>query len=74
MVAPNEGSTREVITIARGVAQNTEANKRYLEVLEGVTSVSFEDDSPIMFTFDPAKKPTESIPDGVYFDLAEAPF
>lgn len=60
--------------LARGIARNTVENKRYLGTCDAVETV-IELDDMIEFKFDPQKQPPrEFIPDGVFFDLTEAPF
>ena len=57
----------------RGIAKNTPENQAYLERLDAVESWRETDAEMLQFVFDPSKQPAE-VPEGVYFDLTEAPF
>jgi hypothetical protein len=47
----------------------------YLEKCEAVTNIIENVGSDVvMFNFDPKQQPTEGVPQGVWFDLSEAPF
>ena len=59
--------------MARGVATNTNETMAYLQACEAVTNI-IEQPDRLLFTFDPTKQPIDGIPDGVFFDLTEAPF
>lgn len=56
-----------------GIARNTEAIREYLKACPAVESMAESDGNLITFKFDPAKQP-ENPPEGVFFNLSEAPF
>lgn len=64
---------------ARGVARNDPAILDWLDkcpAVEKYTTSNGEqrEGDVVNFTFDPSKKPVEGVPEGVFFDLSEAPF
>ena len=60
--------------MARGAARNTEQNRIWLKLCPAVSAIQTTGDTVIQFTFDPATKPADDIPEGIYFDLSAAPF
>lgn len=58
----------------RGVAVDRPENVQFLEACPAVTSFRVEGDA-LVFVFDPDQQPApETVPEGVYFDPAAAPF
>jgi hypothetical protein len=57
----------------RGIAKNNQDNLKYLKECPAVQEMT-EAGELIDFKFDPAKQPTEGVPSGVFFDLAEPAF
>ncbi len=57
--------------MARGIAQNTQAARTWLEACPQVNSVV---ESGEMLDFRWEGKEPEQVPEGIYFDLTTAPF
>lgn len=58
----------------RGVALRNEKNEEYIRECKAVSSFAIEGNC-IDFTFDPEAVPNAAdIPEGVYFDIGQAPF
>jgi len=56
-----------------GIARNQPDIREYLNKCPAVESFTETDDRMITFKFDPNKKPDDA-PEGIFFDLSQAPF
>ena len=60
--------------MAKGVARNTKENLEWLTACDAVTAFSAKNEDPVVnFTYDDGAAPAE-VPEGIWFDLSEAPF
>lgn len=58
----------------RGIALRSEENEEFIRECKAVSSFAIEG-NVLDFTYDPEQIPApEDVPEGIYFDLSEAPF